>query len=47
MFLSLTDYVQHKYAPNGRRAASTQDLDQRFGRLEALGAWSRSPPITA
>ncbi len=39
MYLSLTDYVQHKYAP-GEAAARTfyQDLDVRFGKLEALGA---------
>jgi phosphonoacetate hydrolase len=39
MFLSLTDYVQHKYAPTEASARSFyQDLDKRFGRLEALGA---------
>jgi phosphonoacetate hydrolase len=39
MFLSLTDYVQHKYAPNEAAARSFyQDLDARFGKLEALGA---------
>jgi phosphonoacetate hydrolase len=39
MFLSLTDYVQHKYAPNEAAAKSFyQDLDARFGKLEALGA---------
>ncbi len=39
MYLSLTDYVQHKYAP-GEDAARKfyQDLDVRFGKLEALGA---------
>ncbi len=39
MFLSLTDYVQHKYAP-GEAAARRfyQDLDVRFGQLAALGA---------
>jgi phosphonoacetate hydrolase len=39
MFLSLTDYVQHKYAP-GEAAAKRfyQDLDARFGQLAALGA---------
>lgn len=39
MFLSLTDYVQHKYAPDESEARRFyQELDQRFGRLEALGA---------
>ncbi|HUL56679.1 MAG TPA: phosphonoacetate hydrolase [Usitatibacter sp.] len=39
MFLSLTDYVQHKYAPTEAEARSFYiDLDARFGRLEALGA---------
>jgi len=39
MFLSLTDYVQHKYAPTEAEARSFyQDLDQRFGKLESLGA---------
>jgi phosphonoacetate hydrolase len=39
MFLSLTDYVQHKYAPDEAAAKRFyQDLDARFGQLEALGA---------
>jgi phosphonoacetate hydrolase len=39
MYLSLTDYVQHKYAPDEAEARRFyQALDQRFGRLEALGA---------
>lgn len=39
MFLSLTDYVQHKYAPTEREArAFYQALDKRFGRLAELGA---------
>ena len=39
MYLSLTDYVQHKYAPAESEARRFyQELDQRFGRLEALGA---------
>jgi phosphonoacetate hydrolase len=39
MYLSLTDYVQHKYAPGESEARRFyQALDQRFGRLEALGA---------
>ena len=39
MYLSLTDYVQHKYAPSEAAARTFyQDLDVRFGKLEALGA---------
>jgi phosphonoacetate hydrolase len=39
MFLSLTDYVQHKYAPTEAAAKRFyQDLDARFGKLQALGA---------
>jgi phosphonoacetate hydrolase len=39
MYLSLTDYVQHKYAPGEAEARRFYAaLDQRFGRLEALGA---------
>ena len=39
MFLSLTDYVQHKYAPTEAAAKKFyQDLDSRFGKLQALGA---------
>ena len=39
MFLSLTDFVQHKYAPEEPEARRFyQELDRRFGRLEALGA---------
>jgi phosphonoacetate hydrolase len=39
MFLSLTDYVQHKYAPTEVAARKFyQDLDARFGKLAALGA---------
>ena len=39
MFLSLTDYVQHKYAPTEPEAKRFyEDLDLRFGRLAALGA---------
>ena len=39
MYLSLTDYVQHKYAPNEAAAKRFyQDLDARFGKLAALGA---------
>jgi phosphonoacetate hydrolase len=39
LYLSLTDYVQHKYAP-GEAAADRyyRDLDERFARLDALGA---------
>jgi len=39
LFLSLTDYVQHKYAPAESEARRFyQALDQRFGKLAALGA---------
>lgn len=39
LYLSLTDYVQHKYAPHESEARRFyQELDRRFGRLEALGA---------
>ena len=39
MYLSLTDYVQHKYAPHESEARRFyESLDQRFGRLQALGA---------
>ncbi len=39
LFLSLTDYIQHKYAPNESEARRFyQALDQRFGRLAELGA---------
>ena len=39
MYLSLTDYVQHKYAPNEAAARRFyQELDVRFGKLESLGA---------
>jgi phosphonoacetate hydrolase len=39
MFLSLTDYVQHKYAPHESEARRFyQELDRRFGRLAELGA---------
>jgi phosphonoacetate hydrolase len=39
MFLSLTDYVQHKYATTEVEAKRFyQDLDLRFGRLAGLGA---------
>ena len=39
MYLSLTDYVQHKYAPTEAAAKRFyQDLDARFGKLAALGA---------
>jgi phosphonoacetate hydrolase len=39
LFLSLTDYIQHKHAP-GDAVANTfyQRLDNAFGRLAALGA---------
>ena len=39
LFLSLTDYIQHKYAPNESEARRFyQELDRRFGRLAELGA---------
>jgi phosphonoacetate hydrolase len=39
MYLSLTDYVQHKYAPHEPEARRFyQELDRRFGRLAELGA---------
>ena len=39
MYLSLTDWVQHKYAPEESEAKRFyRELDQRFGRLAALGA---------
>jgi phosphonoacetate hydrolase len=39
LYLSLTDYVQHKYAPGEAEADRYyRNLDERFGRLEALGA---------
>ena len=39
MYLSLTDYIQHKYAPAESEAERYyRDIDERFGRLESLGA---------
>ncbi len=39
LYLSLTDWVQHKYAPNESEAQRFyREIDARFGRLEALGA---------
>jgi phosphonoacetate hydrolase len=39
MYLSLTDWVQHKYAPDESEAQRFyREIDARFGRLEALGA---------
>ena len=39
MYLSLTDWVQHKYAPEESEAQRFyRELDARFGRLAALGA---------
>lgn len=39
MYLSLTDWVQHKYAPHEPEARRFyQELDRRFGRLAELGA---------
>ncbi len=39
LYLSLTDYVQHKYAPQESEARRFyQEIDRRFGRLAELGA---------
>lgn len=39
LFLSLTDFIQHKYAPGESEARRFyQELDRRFGRLAQLGA---------
>jgi phosphonoacetate hydrolase len=39
LYLSLTDWVQHKYAPEESEAARFyRELDSRFGRLSDLGA---------
>jgi phosphonoacetate hydrolase len=39
VYLSLTDWVQHKYAPEEAEARRFyQELDERFGRLAELGA---------
>ncbi len=39
MYLSLTDWVQHKYAPDESEARRFyQELDRRFGKLADLGA---------
>ena len=39
MYLSLTDYVQHKYAPAEDEARRFyREIDRRFGRLAELGA---------
>src|SRR5262249_7063235 len=39
LYLSLTDYVQHKYAPGeGEADRYYRNLDDAFGRLDALGA---------
>jgi phosphonoacetate hydrolase len=39
LYLSLTDYVQHKYAPEDSEARLFyQEIDRRFGRLAELGA---------
>jgi len=39
LYLSLTDWVQHKYAPHEAEAKRFyQELDRRFGRLADLGA---------
>jgi phosphonoacetate hydrolase len=39
MYLSLTDYIQHKYAPEEPEALGYyRDMDAYFGRLDAMGA---------
>ena len=39
MYLSLTDYIQHTYAPGSQEANKFYScLDDAFGKLEALGA---------
>jgi len=39
LYLSLTDYVQHKYAPGEVEANRYyRDMDERFGALDGLGA---------
>jgi phosphonoacetate hydrolase len=39
LFLSLTDFIQHKYAPGESEARRFyQELDRRFGRFAQLGA---------
>jgi len=39
LYLSLTDYIQHKYAPHESEAIRFyQEIDARFGRLADLGA---------
>ena len=39
MYLSLTDYIQHKYAPGEPQANRYyRNLDEMFGRLDGLGA---------
>lgn len=39
LYLSLTDYIQHSYAPDAPEAEQFyRDLDERFGRLQELGA---------
>ena len=39
LYLSLTDWVQHKYAPEESEAKRFyRELDKRFGRLAELGA---------
>ena len=43
LYLSLTDYVQHKYAPEEAEARRFyQALDQRFGRLAGAGRGGRA-----
>src|SRR5207245_1891821 len=45
LYLSLTDYIQHKYAPGEPEADRYyRNMDAMFGRLDALGA---AVPLTA
>jgi phosphonoacetate hydrolase len=47
LYLSLSDYVQHKHAPEAPEAlAFMQAVDQRLGRLVELGA-TVGPPAKA
>ena len=39
LYLSLTDYIQHKYAPGETEADRYyRNMDEKFGRLDDLGA---------
>ena len=48
MYLSTTDYVQHKAAPGSEVANAFYAMFDRYvGELDALAATSSSPPTTA